>query len=258
MPEAQTLGEQRAKSAVALLLTFVAGVVDIVGYLGIYHIFTAHLTGTTVHLGHDLMQRNWAAAAMAGSVVAGFFFGSVAGRAVIEAGARAHFHRVASLNLAAEAALLAVFVPLSRMEPTAATPAMCLLLAILAIAMGVQTATVTRIGALTIHTTFVTGMVNKLAQLVSHILFHSYDMFRATNSRQKDYFARMRHSNSQQAWFIFSIWLLYLAGAIAGTALYSRIQLNAMYMPAGLLVLTIATDQVKPLSLQEERDQMER
>src|SRR5579884_761888 len=109
MAEAQTLAEQRAKSAVALLLTFVAGIVDILGYLGIYHIFTAHLTGTTVHLGQDLMQRNWPAAAMAASVVAGFFCGSVAGRAAIEAGARVHFSRVASLNLVVEAVLLAIF-----------------------------------------------------------------------------------------------------------------------------------------------------
>jgi len=258
MVKGQSFGEQRAKSAVALLLTFVAGAVDILGYLGIYHIFTAHLTGTTVHLGHDLMQRNWAAATMAGSVVAGFFGGSVAGRAAIEAGARIHFRRVASLNLAAEAVLLAVFVPLSGIPSSSATPRMCWLLAILAVAMGLQTATLTRIGALTIHTTFVTGMMNKLAQLVSHILFHTYDLWQAENSQWRERYRELRHSSAGQAWFVFSIWLLYFVGAIAGTAFYSAIQLNAMYVPAGLLVLTIATDQVKPLSLQEERDQGER
>lgn len=39
----------------AVLLTFVAGWVDIVGYLAVYHLFTANMTGTTVHLGHDLI-----------------------------------------------------------------------------------------------------------------------------------------------------------------------------------------------------------
>ena len=39
------------KAVVALAVTFVAGFVDIVGYLGIYHILTAHVTGTTVHTG---------------------------------------------------------------------------------------------------------------------------------------------------------------------------------------------------------------
>jgi uncharacterized membrane protein YoaK (UPF0700 family) len=46
------------KSVVSLLLTFVAGVVDVVGYLAIYHIFTAHLSGRTVHLGRDLIARD--------------------------------------------------------------------------------------------------------------------------------------------------------------------------------------------------------
>jgi uncharacterized membrane protein YoaK (UPF0700 family) len=34
---------RHAKSIVALLLTFAAGNVDIVGYLAIYKIFTAHM-----------------------------------------------------------------------------------------------------------------------------------------------------------------------------------------------------------------------
>jgi uncharacterized membrane protein YoaK (UPF0700 family) len=45
------------KAVVALAVTFVAGFVDIVGYLAIYRLFTAHVTGTTVHLGRDLASR---------------------------------------------------------------------------------------------------------------------------------------------------------------------------------------------------------
>jgi uncharacterized membrane protein YoaK (UPF0700 family) len=41
---------RHAKSIVALLLTFAAGNIDIVGYLAIYKILTAHMTGDTVHL----------------------------------------------------------------------------------------------------------------------------------------------------------------------------------------------------------------
>ncbi len=33
------------KCAVAIILTFAAGCVDIVGYLSAYHVFTAHMTG---------------------------------------------------------------------------------------------------------------------------------------------------------------------------------------------------------------------
>ena len=48
--------EHFPKLFVALILTFVSGLVDIIGYLGIYHFFTAHLTGTTVQLGRGLAK----------------------------------------------------------------------------------------------------------------------------------------------------------------------------------------------------------
>jgi uncharacterized membrane protein YoaK (UPF0700 family) len=259
MLESYALNTHRTKSAVALLLTFIAGFVDIVGYLAIYHLFTAHVTGTTVHLGRDLMLRNWSTAAMAGCVVAGFLGGSIVGRAVIEAGARLHFRRVASVNIAVEALLLASFIPISRLlAGTTESERVCALLGLLAVAMGLQTATLTRIGALTIHTTFVTGMINKLAQLASHILFHSYDVWRATDSRQREYFRRLRENVVHQALFFFSVWLVYLAGAVLGTGIYLKVGLRTMYVPAVLLALTIITDQFKPLSLQVERDQSER
>lgn len=60
------------KAIVALLLTFTAGFVDIVGLLTIYQLFTAHMTGTTVHLGEQLIRRNWPAAVVAASIVAAF------------------------------------------------------------------------------------------------------------------------------------------------------------------------------------------
>lgn len=247
------------KAVVALAVTFVAGFVDIVGYLAIYRIFTAHVTGTTVHLGRDLASRHWAAAAMAGTVVAGFLLGSIVGRAVIEVGARLRFPRVASLNIAAETALLIIFVPLSQLLTFSNTAQKeCTLLAFLALAMGLQTATLTRIGALTIHTTFVTGMINKLAQLLSHILFYSYDILRAANPEDKVHYQHLRHASARQASFFFSIWLTYLLGAVLGTLLYFQIGVRSMYIPAFLLVLTIITDQFRPLSLQEERHIPER
>lgn len=259
MPESHPLAAQPAKSAVALLLTFVAGFVDIIGYLAIYHLFTAHVSGTTVHLGHNLALRNWTTAAMSASVVSGFLGGSIVGRAVIEAGARLRFRRVASVNIAAEAALLGAFLPLAgSLTGLASRERVCVLLGVLAIAMGLQTATLTRIGALTIHTTFVTGMINKLAQLVSHILFYTYDVLSASDSHDREHYRRLRHHTTREAGFFFCIWLIYLIGAVLGTWIYFRIGLLAIYLPASLLVLTIITDQFKPLSLQEERDQSER
>lgn len=90
------------KSAIALFLTFAAGYVDVVGLLTVYRMFTAHMTGTTVHLGELIIQRNWKAALIAATIVAVFFLGSVAGRMRIEVGARLAFRRIASITLTLE------------------------------------------------------------------------------------------------------------------------------------------------------------
>src|SRR5579871_5547656 len=167
------------KVIAALVLTFVSGVVDIVGYLGILHFFTAHLTGTTVELGRGFVERAPADIYAALTIVAAFVAGSVLGRALIEAASRHKYRRVASFTLAIEAILLAVVGGSHAGLGTSPYVE----LALLAAAMGIQTATLTGIGPLTVHTTFVTGMLNKIAQLLSHIAFRSYDLRRAKPHR---------------------------------------------------------------------------
>jgi uncharacterized membrane protein YoaK (UPF0700 family) len=192
----------KVKIAMAFLLTFVAGFVDIVGYLAVYHLFTANMTGTTVHLGHDWITGQHIEAAIALSVLGGFVLGSIGGRALIEAGARVRVRSVASVTIAIEAALLlgfiAVFNTLSRTPKSPAS--ISLLLILLAVAMGIQTASLTRIGPLTVHTTFVTGMLNKLAQLISHFLFRSYDLIRA-DERDAPRLRKMRNQHMHEALF---------------------------------------------------------
>lgn len=256
----RTVPHQRTKSAAALALTFVAGFVDIAGLITVYDVFTAHMTGTTVRLGQHLLQRDWSQAAIMGVVLAAFVLGSIAGRVIIEVGSRFAIRSIGSVTLAIEAALLAGVIVIgahaSGLRPKA-LPAVCSLLALLAGAMGLQTATVTRIGALTVHTTFVTGMLNKLAQLLSHLLFRSYDLHVAGPSRKGDLQDQRRHI-SRQARFLFSIWLLYLAGAFCGTWITDHWNFKSLLVPCCILVAVIAVDQARPLSIEEEKDQSER
>jgi uncharacterized membrane protein YoaK (UPF0700 family) len=175
----------KVKSIVALLLTVTAGEVDIIGYITVYHFFVAHMTGTTVHLGNKLAIRAWTDALRAGVTIFSFLVGSIVGRSIIEVGARAKRRTVATITFLAEAGLILIFVWVRPKFPSGndlqAMPlwATCLLLALLASAMGLQTATLTRIGPLTVHTTFVTGMLNKLAQTLSQWLFWVHDQWGA-------------------------------------------------------------------------------
>ncbi len=247
LAEVRAANHRLVKKAVALMLTFAAGGVDIVGYLTVYHTFTAHMTGDTVHLGNSLMDARWNDAVMAGVVIGTFLVGSIIGRVIIEMGARSGRRRVASANLLLEAALICAAMTLQTHE----TSHTIVVLAILAAAMGTQTATLTRIGSLTVHTTFVTGMINKLAQLLSHSAFVGYDMLRGRDTGPN------RLGLGKVA-FIFSIWVVYLVGAVLGTWLRSLYGIHALLVPAGLVIASMAVDQAIPLSIEEEHDQPER
>lgn len=258
MTASLSLVHNKVKAGIALLLTFVAGFVDVVGYLAIYHLFTANMTGNTVHLGHDLVAGQYFAATIALSVLGAFVLGSIGGRALIEVGARLNLRSVASVTIAVEAALIlgfiAVFNTLSGTSKSTAD--ICLLLVLLTIAMGIQAASLTRLGPLTVHTTFVTGMLNKLSQLISHALFRSYDLIRA-GEHDGQRLREMRKQHMQEALFFFSIWFTYFVAALAGSVCYSRWSVQVMYLPPFLLGVAIIVDQFHPLSLQEEQDQLE-
>lgn len=247
------------KSAIALVLTFTAGSVDIVGYLSAYHTFVAHMTGTTVHLGNALFNREAGNAALSAMILALFICGSLVGRAIVEIGARHKIRSIASLTLGIEAVLLTIVASqaLGGFISGDAPHYPKVMLGLLATAMGLQTATITRVGALTVHTTFVTGMINKLCQLVSQIIFDTYDIATA-NSASLERCRTHRERTVRGALFIFAIWACYVAGAIGGTWLQSRWQLRGLYLPVTLLCLAIATDQFVPLSIEEEKDQAER
>ena len=249
------------KSAIALFLTFAAGYVDVVGLLTVYQMFTAHMTGTTVHLGEQIIERNWRAAIIAATIVAVFFLGSVAGRVLIEIGARFGFRRIASISLILELLLLVSAawwgsrVLPGRQPDSERTWLICGILSLFAAAMGIQTATLTRIGPLTVHTTFVTGMLNKLALLVTHWIFLDHDIRHAAQDE-----GNLRETLSKVRWqsaLMIGIWICYLGGAVCGTWAGLRWQLKALFLPCLMVLFAIAADQVLPLSLEEEKQQSE-
>ncbi|MBV9610588.1 MAG: DUF1275 domain-containing protein [Acidobacteria bacterium] len=236
------------KSVVALMLTFTAGYVDIVGYVAIYKLFVANMTGNTVHLASNFLHANWAEASLAGFVLLAFVAGSVSGRVIIELGARAGVRSVASITLLLEGVLIAAVLTLSLLGRT--LPARDLLL-MLAAAMGLQTASLTRVGPLSVHTTFVTGMINKFAQLFSHTILLGYDRLRGSREAPEQ-----QRTAARESLFFASIWILYFLGALIGAGVHGKLGLQALRVPVVLIAAAIVVDQLRPLSLQEEQDQV--
>lgn len=254
IPESTLLAQHRPKMAVALLLTFASGLVDILGYLGVFHLFTAHITGTSVQLGHNLAYHDWSEVCSAAVIVAAFVLGSILGRAIIEVGSRKRVRKVATITLVIEAILLAGLAIAGAHAEFARSPYAGL--AVLAGAMGLQTATLTGIGPLTVHTTFVTGMVNKFAQLVSHIAFRACDTLRGRALKSDE--LRQWHEDINKSMFLAAIWMIYVGGAAFGTWFFPIAGLRGLYLAVALLMIAIAADQFSPLSIREEKEQSER
>ncbi len=206
------------------------------------------MTGLTVHLGEDVTVANGPDALVLALTLGAFVFGSIVGRTIVEAGLREKLRSAAAAALTLEFLLL-IAVGVSGSKPQSQVQ----MILLLAGAMGIQTATLTRVGPLTVHTTFVTGMLNKLAQLLSNALFLNYDEARGRHER-----SHLRPTVQRQALFIFSIWVLYLAGAVVGTAAQSVWGVRSLFVPAAVVLCVTIFDQINPMAIQEEKDQGER
>src|SRR4051794_4740397 len=156
-------GPSRETARLAALLAWVAGGVDAVGYLTLAHIFTAHMSGNSVALGTGLGQADWGTVLERGAPVALFCVGIVVGTLVgAVSDARGARHPAVPV-FAVEVVLLAAFGALGHgllqdgtLSPGAGWPFYGLV-ALLTLAMGLQSATLRRVGRHGVHTTFVSG-----------------------------------------------------------------------------------------------------
>jgi uncharacterized membrane protein YoaK (UPF0700 family) len=159
MPQRNT----RWISVLALLLAAVAGFTDVVGYLTLHQVFTAHMTGNTSKLGIALGRSDGGAALPLASAVLLFSAGVISGTVACELGRRWQ-------ALLGEAVLLTAFMAVAATAvkhgtvPGHTLMGFYLLLALATGALGVQTAALTHIGAATVRTSYISGVLTNLAQ----------------------------------------------------------------------------------------------
>ena len=173
----------KEKVAIVLGLTGIGGFVDAVGYIALFQIFTANMSGNSVHVGMYLGQGDLSDLMRPASAVGAFIAGMVLTRIAIEVATRTGTRRIASFTLSAEAILLLLFAQATpRMHlgqiVDLHSPVYFALVAMLAFAMGVQTVTLTHVGPLTVYTTFVTGTLTKFAESFTEAIFWGYDRLR--------------------------------------------------------------------------------
>lgn len=191
----------------AAALAGVAGMVNVVGYLGFEHQAITHLTGTTTLLGAALAAGRgtaaWQLAALAAAFVAGAAFsGLLLQDATLRLGRRY------GVALSIEALLLAAAVPLFQHGAFAGP-----LLA--AGAIGLQNAMATTYSGAVVRTSHLSGMFTDLGIMLGHAL-------------------RGLPVAKRRLWLCLLIIGMFLAGGVTGAWLFASVGYRALYLPAAL------------------------
>ena len=192
-------------------LAFVAGIVNVVGYLGFEHQAITHLTGTTSLLGAALARGEATAAGQLAAMIAAFVGGAMLSGLLVQDSVL-RLGRRYGVALAFEAALLAAAVTLFERGSFAGP-----LLA--AVAIGLQNAMATTYSGAIVRTSHVSGMFTDLGITLGHAL-------------------RGLPVARRRLWLCLVIIASFLAGGVAGALLFGVVQYRALYLPA---LLTGAT-----------------
>ena len=236
--------------------TWVAGFVDLVGFFLLAHILTANMSGNSVRMATGAANGNGAEILRRGWPIAFFTAGLIASALVHEVGSRHRFLSTSAITFGVEAALLGC-VQLLYVQSGAAmgvgshfyVPA-----ALLALAMGVQNATLTRVGALSVRTTHVTGTISEFVEGLSQFSFWTFDRLRATGARRAHRLLAIarRQQHFQQAVLTLLLWTSFALGALCGTLTMRNFPSYLMLPPMLVLVIFLAFDVVRPIAASSE------
>src|SRR5262249_31604884 len=150
------------RESMLLLLSLAAASLDAISYLGLGHVFTAMMTGNIVLLGLALAQGEVLAALRSIIALIGFAIGVFVGAIIVEReSGLPEWPAAVTGALCIEAVLLGIFGVISWVIGTR-SGVIYLLIILLALAMGIQSAAVRRLGVPGIATTYMTGTLTTL------------------------------------------------------------------------------------------------
>jgi uncharacterized membrane protein YoaK (UPF0700 family) len=212
-------------AAAAVLLTFVAGCVDAIGFLRLGGIYVANMSGNSIAIGMHSVIGPRAALEERLLAVAGYVAGLLITRIGANVADRVRFKRVAAVALLFEILCLALFVRASGITAGIVAGA---------VAMGIQAAAISRFNGVTIYTAFVTGSLVRFAEYVAEVCV---GFPQKTGARRRAAF--------DACWF-GCIWLAYVGGAIAGVTAFTRFGAGVVLWACVVLAVIAAVDFFRP------------
>lgn len=234
-----------------LLLALTGGFVDAVGFLALFHLFTAHMSGNSVWFGTAFGLGDWRLGLHHLFPIPLFVIGIAAGTTAVELAQRRGVRARFAPALTLEALLLTAFMVCGSaliddgVLRTETVPGFYAIAALPALAMGVQNATLRRVAGQIVHTTYVTGVLQSLGEGAARYVF-----WLSRQAGDVGYLRALRASPAQldlrAAAAAAAVWLAYIAGAIGGGFGHHHWQLYALALPLAVLTIVISVDLARP------------
>jgi uncharacterized membrane protein YoaK (UPF0700 family) len=243
------------KINLALAMTWAAGFVDLVGYISLYGLYTSHMTGNTVAMARHISELQWSGVVRRGWPILTFVFGLMLGAFIYEAEKRRKIQIPFPSAIGLEALLIAVFIAAGIGSgfkvaiPPQPADKFFVMVALLAIPMGLQNVVIRNVGGLNVYTTFVTGSLVKFAENLSQYLFWVRDRTRRRFRRRILKVLRVspRRLHLQRSAVTIGLWSVYLVGAVCGGLAIQRWSLLGMIAPFALLSAIALYGTFRPL-----------
>ena len=221
-----------------LLLSLAAASVDAISYLGLGHVFTAMMTGNTVLLGLALAQGEVLAALRSIIALVGFALGVFVGATIVERESEpADWPGAVTAALALETLILMIFTAIFALFGNTRSGIVYLLIVLSALAMGIQSAAVRRLGVPGIATTYITGTLTSL--MVDLLGWLRSTAARLPMSRTLRSEGIERIPWDQRVGILAGVVTLYCFGALIGGVLQVHFPPLASLFPLGAVLLVV-------------------
>ena len=230
------------RDGMLLVLTWAAGSVDAISYLGLGHVFTAMMTGNTVLLGLAIGQGQVLAALRSVIALAGFCLGAAVGAFIVEREEkREEWPPVVTVALALEAITLALFTIAWFLTDTPRSAGMLHVLILLSgLAMGIQAVAVRHLGVPGIATTYITGTLTSLmVDLTGYLRRTVVPSFAAGSLGKTVPGASAALRWEHRVGLLAAVFLAYGLGALASAILQARSSSLAALLPLVAVALVV-------------------
>ncbi len=211
---------------IASLLSFIAGIVNVVGFLAVQRL-TTNVTGHFAYFMEEFLQLKFWSGLHYFLYIVFFFLGSFSSNFIIELMSRKSERYMYAVPILIECIILVVIGSWSaRLIPEYPNTIAYSLL----FAMGLQNSLVTTLSNANVRTTHLTGLFTDLGIELSQLFFYSKENKRVLVSSIK---------------LRLTIILFFFAGGIVGGVCYSLIGISVLIMTGALLFLGLVYDSIR-------------